>query len=377
MSGYFDFSWTTNHLLYPLLYSISYCIRFYSYKQLSPNQNNPVFFSLIMGFAEISNILFELIIIYRTKQKEKRSLKFIVNNEIIKEEKEKKSEHTFSFFLLIIIVITALLDLFSSVIINYLITDQAYSLSLILRITQILFLSLLMRLCLNQLFYIHHILSLFIILVSIIALIILDGNYYKWNFILSYLGSYLLNSIRYILFKHIIEKYYCSPFIILFESGISILIIVSLVILFSTIENIELFAFEATIRVPLTAILENKKGIFYTVLIYLFGIFINGLGLLINQELTPCHLGIADILNALFLFIVNMIYEDKEFLSLLKLIISIMIFISCLVFTEIVICKCCGLDQFTVKEIQKRAVDDKEIICQFDEKPLLKNEIIL
>ena len=56
---------------------------------------------------------------------------------------------------------------------------------------------------------------------------------------------------------------------------------------------------------------------------------INGLGLLINQELTPCHLGIADILNALFLFIVNMIYEDKEFLSLLKLIISIMIFISC------------------------------------------------
>ena len=69
-----------------------------------------------MGFAEISNILFELIIIYRTKQKEKRSLKFIVNNEIIKEEKEKKSEHTFSFFLLIIIVITALLDLFSSVI---------------------------------------------------------------------------------------------------------------------------------------------------------------------------------------------------------------------------------------------------------------------
>ena len=167
MSGYFDFSWTTNHLLYPLLYSISYCIRFYSYKQLSPNQNNPVFFSLIMGFAEISNILFELIIIYRTKQKEKRSLKFIVNNEIIKEEKEKKSEHTFSFFLLIIIVITALLDLFSSVIINYLITDQAYSLSLILRITQILFLSLLMRLCLNQLFYIHHILSLFIIFASI------------------------------------------------------------------------------------------------------------------------------------------------------------------------------------------------------------------
>ena len=123
-----------------------------------------------MGFAEISNILFELIIIYRTKQKEKRSLKIIVNNEIIKEEKEKKSEHTFSFFLLIIIVITALLDLFSSVIINYLITDQAYSLSLILRITQILFLSLLMRLCLNQLFYIHHILSLFIILVSIIVL---------------------------------------------------------------------------------------------------------------------------------------------------------------------------------------------------------------
>ena len=104
---------------------------------------------------------------------------------------------------------------------------------------------------------------------------------------------------------------------------------------------------------------------------------INGLGLLINQELTPCHLGIADILNALFLFIVNMIYKDKEFLSLLKLIISIMIFISCLVFTEIVICKCCGLDQFTVKEIQKRAVDDKEIICQLDEKPLLKNEIIL
>ena len=98
MSGYFDFSWTTNHLLYPLLYSISYCIRFYSYKQLSPNQNNPVFFSLIMGFAEISNILFELIIIYRTKQKEKRSLKFIVNNEIIKEEKEKKSEHTFFIF---------------------------------------------------------------------------------------------------------------------------------------------------------------------------------------------------------------------------------------------------------------------------------------
>ena len=45
-------------------------------------------------------------------------------------------------------------------------------------------------------------------------------------------------------------------------------------------------------------------------------------------------------------------------------------------FTEIVICKCCGLDQFTVKEIQKRAVDDKEIICQLDEKPLLKNEII-
>lgn len=68
MFGCIEFSWSTNHLIYPLLFSIAYCIRYSLYKQLSSTQNNPVLFTIVMGLGEMSSIIFEIITNYRTQR---------------------------------------------------------------------------------------------------------------------------------------------------------------------------------------------------------------------------------------------------------------------------------------------------------------------
>ena len=95
---------------------------------------------------------------------------------------------------------------------------------------------------------------------------------------------------------------------------------------------------------------------------------------MINQHLSPCHIGIGDTLCSIYLFIVNLFYKDIDIFSVIKIVISIMILLGCLVFTEIIICKCWGMDQYIVKAIQQRALDDKEIVCQLNENPLYGKE---
>ena len=126
MSGCIEFSWTTNHLLYPLVFSITYCLRFYCYNKLSSSQNSTIIFSFIMSLAELSNIVFEFIVNYRSNtpriESEGEKLTLIDNNEHLQPSHLKKNK-TYSFFTFFLIFISAILDIFSSVIITYLVHD--------------------------------------------------------------------------------------------------------------------------------------------------------------------------------------------------------------------------------------------------------------
>ena len=189
MLGCIEFSWSSNYLLYPLLFSIAYCIRYYLYKQLSSTQNNPVLFTIVMGMGEMSSIIFEVITKYRTKRKylEREGVTLIINNE--KEEDNVNNEPQMEpftlksqcFYTYFLLFIGSLLDIFSTTGVNYLITNTNNNLSIILRISQILFFSILMYSFLNTSLYIHNILSLFIVLIGIIGLILLDKNGFEWT----------------------------------------------------------------------------------------------------------------------------------------------------------------------------------------------------
>ena len=361
MFGCIEFSWSSNYLVYPLLFSIAYCIRYYLYKQLSSTQNNPVLFTIVMGMGEMSSIIFEIITKYRSKRIniEREEVTLIINNEkedynVNNEPQMKpftlKSQSFFTYFLLFI---CSLLDLFSMTGVNYLITSTNNNLSIILRISQILFFSILMYFFLNRSLYIHNILSMFIIFIGIIGLILLDTNGFEWIPILLYLCSYLLNSIRHVIFNYIIVKCYISPYIILFISGIVVILSVFSITLVSTIIGFSSFSFVVAIETPCIAIIGDYKAIISTFFIYFTGMLINTFLLLINQLLSPSHIGIGDTLCSLFLLIILIDKNDDKGKRVIQMGISCLIFIGCLIYTEIIIIKCFGMNRFTKKEIKK------------------------
>ena len=139
--------------------------------------------------GEMSSIIFEVITKYRTKRKylEREGVTLIINNE--KEEDNVNNEPQMEpftlksqcFYTYFLLFIGSLLDIFSTTGVNYLITNTNNNLSIILRISQILFFSILMYSFLNTSLYIHNILSLFIVLIGIIGLILLDKNGFEWT----------------------------------------------------------------------------------------------------------------------------------------------------------------------------------------------------
>lgn len=56
--------------------------------------------------------------------------------------------------------------------------------------------------------------------------------------------------------------------------------------------------------------------------------------------------------------------------------ISCLIFIGCLIYTEIIIIKCFGMNRFTKKEIKKRATLDNQMIYQLGKILVEENEEI-
>lgn len=90
--------------------------------------------------------------------------------------------------------------------------------------------------------------------------------------------------------------------------------------------------------------------------------FLNTFLLSINQLLSPCHIGIGDTLVSLFLLGILFDRNVDKAKRITQMGISCMIFVGCLIFTEIIIIDCFGMNHFTKKEIKKRAtLDNQEI----------------
>ncbi len=208
----------------------------------------------------------------------------------------------------------------------------------------------------SQNIYRHHVLGLFITLISGIIDIIFCIIKYKNN-IIKYSNSFIFNilvSLHYLFEKYLIEKKYCSKFLLLFYKGIFgiIFTIISQFIYYFYNKNM-LFKY---------SIISNHKSCF---LYFFFSIFFIELCIIILINKTK---------NIIFLLIIFFSkYISRNFFrvicncdifnkGILIIINSIFNILGALIFMEILILNFLKFNVNVNKEISKRAITDINFI---------------
>ncbi len=247
-------------------------------------------------------------------------------------------------------------------------------------VTEVLYFSLFNFILLRIKIYSHHLFSMILITISIIALYIIliiqyiennkEEHFDTWNNIFF---PTLLNFIAYCFFcycliktKYLMEKYFILTYeLIVFLGlfGICLLIIIEPITFFISCDNESIVCDKKNNHVAgiITGLSNlNDKNASYS-----FGLtltlFMTCLGLWLTvKELSPCHFLTSDSiitfeLNILF----DCYYNDKRLISnILFYIFSIIIIFGCLVYNEILIINICKLDFNTRKEIIYRQSQD-------------------
>ena len=254
-------------------------------------------------------------------------------------------------------------------------------LSATLRMTEIVFLSILTTHVFGYMIYKHHTFSRLIQTISIVILVVLffilvlcyESEQY-WLYLLSVLTfsfSFFLYSCKNICIKWMIEKRFYSPFLLIFYAGLAglLLMVITFVIINTTTSDCHF------------AICTNNMGDFFSTLgddgktlglligIFICGAIINMFQYLTNQYFNPCYIGIGDSITGFILFIYflisspdnNLSYINNYIYWILIVICGIIYLISvfsCLVYTENIVCYFANLNENVTSEIMKRAKND-------------------
>ena len=208
----------------------------------------------------------------------------------------------------------------------------------------------------SQNIYRHHVLGLFITLISGIIDIIFCIIKYKNN-IIKYSNSFIFNilvSLHYLFEKYLIEKKYCSKFLLLFYKGI-------FGIIFTIISQFIYYIYNINMLFKYSIILNHKSCFLY----FFFSIFFIELCIIILINKTK---------NIIFLLIIFFSkYISRNFFSvicncdifnkgILIIINSIFNILGALIFMEILILNFLKFNVNVNKEISKRAITDINFI---------------
>ena len=209
--------------------------------------------------------------------------------------------------------------------------------------------------------YIHHYISIILIICVGISLDIYLGHYifndadYTISILFKFLSEIVL-SLGLVIDKYTMEKKFCSPYEICFYHGL-INFVLSLIIL-SFSKQIGLDNYDEFFLNP-----SMEK--FYAFIIFMFTQFIfNIFILIINKNSTPCHILIMLIIGQFAPYIKALTNDVKNSIILIVGLLIILFFT--LIFNEIIEIKCLGLNKNTKKNIALRAEDDRFSVDKID-----------
>ena len=232
-------------------------------------------------------------------------------------------------------------------------------------------------------YYRHHFFSMIICFIGFIFIILSlsfendDQNPSVKEHIRHYLFS-IPYSLSMVLISYFFRHYFINPFAFLFLDGIFILFFSFDFILLENIlkggnlliNNLNYFlsVFKNLKSFCLFSCIILCSFLYYlsrTITLYLF---------------TPTLLVMTDILSPIFRWIIDTLVNiicDKEInkvQSILKAIGYCFLYISCIIFNEIIICKFCKLDYNTYQQIKRRGIED---IIGKDDSVISSNESII
>ena len=370
-----SFNWQTNYLFIPLAMAIMFDIRYIvtdSYKQQIQNAGK-----LSTGIAILNTMIMFL------GQTTNGLLEFLRANS------KKKSKQIVSKYQYLWLFVAASLDLASFIFLNFIIggsesrsesrsesgsesgsgsgsesgsgSGSVGDLSLVLRMSQTLFIGLLMYPILKAKLYKHNILAISVITFCLIIFIIAEGNKDNILNVFYYLFSYFLNSLRIVVMKILMEKYFYSTYKELLFIGIIGNVEILIGLLFEMIIHIKssdgsyLYIIFGTI---IPQIFSEFSSAAYFITMYLSGALFNTFGTLTNELLSSAHVGIGDTLAGLMFVFVKKVNVKAGFI-ILDIILNIIILISCFVFTEIIILHFWNLKIDTTNAITERANEER------------------
>ena len=353
---FLSFNWQTNYLLIPLAMAIMFDIRYIvtdSYKTIIFPGNDDK--TMNTGIAILNTMIMFL------GQTTNGILEFLRPNS------KNKGKRIVSKYQYLWLFVAASLDLASFIFLNLIIGASVGDLSLVLRMSQTLFIGLLMYPILKAKLYKHNILAISVITFCLIIFIIAEGNAGKagnaWNNILNvfyYLISYFLNSFRIVVMKVLMEKYFYSTYKELLIIGIigNVEILIGLffeMIIHTKDDNSYLYTIFIII---IPQIFSQFSSSAYFITMYLSGALFNTFGTLTNELLSSAHVGIGDTLAGLMYVIVKKVNIEVGYI-ILDIILNIIILISCFVFTEIIILHFWNLKRDTTNAIADRANEER------------------
>lgn len=369
-----SFNWQTNYLFIPLAMAIMFDIRYIvtdSYKNKVQDDN----VKLRTGIAILNTMIMFL------GQTTNGLLEFLRANS------KKKSKQIVSKYQYLWLFVAASLDLASFIFLNFIIggsesesesesesgngsgngsgsesrSESVGDLSLVLRMSQTLFIGLLMYPILKAKLYKHNILAISVITFCLIIFIIAEGNKDNILNVFYYLFSYFLNSVRIVVMKILMEKYFYSTYKELLFIGIIGNVEILIGLLFEMIIHIKssdgsyLYIIFGTI---IPKIFSEFSSAAYFITMYLSGALFNTFGTLTNELLSSAHVGIGDTLAGLMFVFVKKVNVKAGFI-ILDIILNIIILISCFVFTEIIILHFWNLKRDTTNAIADRANEER------------------
>ena len=205
----------------------------------------------------------------------------------------------------------------------------------------------------SQNIYKHHILGLFLTLVSGFFDIIIYLYVYKNN-IIKYSNSFIFNilvSLHYLFEKYLIEKKYCSKFLLLFYKGI-------FGIIFTIISQFIYYFYNKKMLFKYNIILNHKLCfLFFFISIYLIELCMI---ILINKTKNIIFLLIfifSKYISSLF-FSISCDIDINAKINLFHIFNSIINILGSLIFMEILILNFLNFNKNINKEIRKRAITE-------------------
>jgi len=369
--SFISFEFNLNHIFF-IFILISYFVRYNIIKYLRPEKLDPKYedkFFCAYIFT-ISNF-FSIIPLFITKIRSRKS----------KRSKTQKSNLSLKLLysnkppincckLLIRTFIVSLSDLiaqFSEVIFYIFIPPISikFNFMIIFKILSKYFLS---KLILKITYYKHHNFSVMINLICLLFIIIIDiyNIYNNWDinsvfFLILIIFESIFYALEDVIGKKALIEEFLSPYSILFYEGmyeIVLLIIFSIPFFFIKIEDENIF------YIFIKRLNTFKKQFFYFLLIIVNFLY-NVLIWTINDRFSPNDLAMIMILQGFQdrIFVLLFDYQKfKEHLfeSIYLMSIYFILIISASIHSEIIIINCCGLNEYTKKNINIKSEKDFE-----------------